>query len=204
MGRSGANGITNVDIAVMALYWLGGVERKVHLEDIAIECHKLAEKRFAFELEKYKHFPDKRTVFYALADAHKEKAGVLVEAFGTQSKGGGNFQITKSGVKWIKVNEDRIARELKIKSSVAPKQEVKRILRIVKNETAFKKFHAGKMAELSVYELMDFLGCSFETSPSAVRAKFAEMEVKAELVEDVEIFNFLRGCKDRFAKLLNV
>lgn len=199
-------GISNVDIAVFALYLLGGVGRKVHLEEIAVKCHEMAAGRFAFELQKYKHYPDKRTVFYALADARKEKSGVLVEGFGSRAAGGEKFQITERGVKWMKQNEGRIAPELNVASSIAPKQEVHRILRAVKGEAAFKKFRTGGVADLSVYDLTDFLGCSFETSPSAVRQKFAEMKAKADLVDDAEISAFLRACESeaRFANLLDI
>lgn len=198
------NDISNMDIAMMALYILGGVKRGIHLEEIVVKCHEMAPGRFAFELRKYKQFPDKSAVIYALGDARKEKAGVLVKNSGSRGTGGGKFQLTENGVRWVKRNEDRVNRGLKIPSSVAPKQEVRRILRSVKSEIAFKRFLRDEMAKLSLYDLVDFLGCSFETSPSAVRMKFSEMKAKAELVDDADIFDFLRACEKRFPKFLHV
>ena len=77
--KSTANKISNVDIAVYALYLLGGVGRKVHLEEIAVKCHKMAAGRFAFELSRYNEHPDKHAVFCALADARKPQIGGLIE-----------------------------------------------------------------------------------------------------------------------------
>ena len=82
-------------------------------------------------------------------------------------------------------------------------ERIRRNLRALKNEVAFKQFQAGEMSEISVYGLADFLGCSFETSPSAVRKKFGEMKTKVALVEDAEISAFLHACEGRFAKLLH-
>lgn len=197
-------GISNVDIAVFALYLLGGVGRKVHLEEIAVKCHEMAAGRFAFELQKYKHYPDNRAVFYALADARKEEYGALVEGFGSRAKGGEKFQITERGVKWVKANEDRIARALKIRSLTESKRTVERIRRTVKDDVVFRKYRSDGVERLSVYDFADFLGCSLETSHSAVRKKFADMKAKAALADDAEIFAFLRACEKQFAKLLNV
>jgi hypothetical protein len=196
--------LSNVDIAVFALYRLGGAKGKVHLEEIAEKCHELAQTRFSWELPRYqKYGPDKKVTSYALQDACKDKAGKIVQSINSRAKGGQKFQLTLSGVKWIKQNEARIARELGQKSSLAPLREVRKILRDIKGDAAFRRFRAEGSAEnLSAYDLVDFLGCSFEPSPSAICGKFAEMKMKAELVEDTEISDFLRACETRFADLL--
>ena len=200
--------MSNVDIAVFALYQLGGVNRKVHLEEVACECHRLAPKRFGWELPKYKDFPDKKAAYYALKDAEKPKAGALVERIGTRdkAKGGQKFWLTEQGVKWIKENGDRVASGLKTKPSNTPRQKAEEILRAVRGEKAFVHFQSeGGVGSLSVYDLANFLGSMYETSPSAVRKKFAEMKKKAELTDDAEISEFLLACEraPHFARLLN-
>ena len=195
--------ITNMDIAVFALYSLGGVNRKVHLENIAQKCHEMAQGRFSWELPEFRSIPDKQAVFYALANAKKKQVGGLIESFGSRSTGGKKFQITLPGVRWIKNNEPRITQALKLKSSAAPLRQVRDALRTAKNESAFKKFRANGAECLSVYDLADFLGSSLETSPSRIREKFSEMKNRAEFAEDPEIATFLSACEKHFPDLLH-
>ena len=211
MSGAVANGrqLSNVDIAVFALYQLGGVNRKVHLEEVARECHRLAPKRFGWELPEFQAFPDKKAAYYALKDAEKPKLGALVERLGTRDvvKGGQKFWLTEQGAKWVKRNVDRVANGLKTKPSATPLQKAEETLRAVKGERAFVRFQAeGGVGGLSVYDLANFLGSMYETSPSAVRKKFADMKTKAELTDDAEISEFLLACEraPHFARLLNI
>jgi len=43
-----SQGITNIDIAVYALYCLGGTEKKVHTEKISEYCYQLAPSQFCW------------------------------------------------------------------------------------------------------------------------------------------------------------
>ena len=198
--------LSNVDIAVFALYQLGGVNRKVHIEEVACECHRLAPKLFGWELPEFSAFPDKKVAYYALKDAEKPKNGVLVGRLGTKSKGGQKFWLTERGAKWINENGRRVADKLKTKPSPTPRQKAEEVLRAVRGEKAFVRFRAdGGVDGLSVYDLANFLGSMYETSPSAVRKKFAEMKTKAKLTDDSEISEFLLACEraPHFARLLN-
>ena len=214
MSGAVANGrqmsLRNEDIAVFALYQLGGVGRKVHSEEVADECYRLAPKRFGWKLPKFKDYgPDKQTVFYAIDGARDyNKTGLcLLKSFGTKATGGAKCQLTTQGVKWMEGNGQRIAAALNAKSAVAPKDQLRDIIRTVKNDQAFRRFvDDGGVDSLSVYDLVDFLGSSYETSPTLIRRKFAEMKEKAELTEEKEpqILEFLRACEReaRFAHLL--
>lgn len=212
MSSTVANGrqLSNVDIAVFALYQLGGVNRKVHLEEIASECHRLAPKRFGWELPRFQAFPDKKAAYYALKDAEKPKLGALVERLGTRekSKGGQKFWLTERGAKWIKEDGERVASELNAESAApTQRQQAEETLRVVKDKKAFVHFRAkGGVDGLTVYDLANFLGNMYETSPSAVRKKFADMKTKAELTDDAEISEFLLACEQapHFARLLNI
>lgn len=207
MSGAAANGrqvsLRNEDIAVFALYQLGGVSRKVHLEEVACECHRLARDRFGWEMPRFKSLgPDKRAGYYALADAKKSK---LVKSAGARNTDGNKFQITSQGVRWLEENRQRIATALNSKAAVAPKDQLRGILRAVKSDQAFRRFVAeGGVDGLSVYDLVDFLGSSYETSPTRIRRKFAEMKEKAELTEEPQIIAFLRACEraPHFARLL--
>ncbi|TKJ28275.1 MAG: hypothetical protein CEE40_11935, partial [Chloroflexi bacterium B3_Chlor] len=68
--------LTNIDIAIYALYRLGGTERWVHTENVARECYILAPDRFSWEL--YPEYPAREPGRSALFDARKPKHGALV------------------------------------------------------------------------------------------------------------------------------
>lgn len=200
--------LSNLDIVLFALFKLDGVNRKVHLEEVACECHRLAPDRFGWELSKFSKFPDKKAAYYALKDAEKPKHGKLVDRIGTRekSKGGQKFWLTEQGAKWIKENEGRVAKRLDEKPSDSPRQKAEESLREVRKERAFRRYlDSGDVKGLSVYDLANFLGSVYETSPSAVRKKFADMKMKAELTDDSEISQFLLACEraPHFARLLN-
>ena len=68
--------LSNIDIAVYALYLLGGWRDRIHTEDIALKCFELAPSKFSWV--KYPEYPDNNTAYLSLGDAKKTKYGVLV------------------------------------------------------------------------------------------------------------------------------
>jgi len=79
--------LSNVDVALYALYKLGGATKKIHTELIAWEAYNLSEERFSWTLPEFRKrgFPDKTTVRYALESAKKEK---FVKGRAGRDKGG--------------------------------------------------------------------------------------------------------------------
>ena len=68
--------LSNMDIALFALYKIGGVSKKVHTEEIAWEAYQLAKERFSWQLYQNLEnlgFPDKTTVRYALGTSKEER-----------------------------------------------------------------------------------------------------------------------------------
>lgn len=214
MSGTVANGrrLSNMDIAVLALYQLGGVGHEIHLEEVACQCHRIAPERFGWELPKFSKFPDKKAVYYALKDAEKPKHGCLVGRIGSRAfkHAGQKFYITEQGAKWIKVNEPIVSEELHTESKVARTQafqHVRRNVDAVKDKPAFRRFRAdGGVNGLTVYDLIDFLGISYETSPTAIRKQFSTLRTKAELTDDAEVSQFLLACEQapHFARILNI
>lgn len=199
-----AGDLNHIEIALFALYELGGVKRKVHIEEIAYKCRELAPERFGWQLPQFREIPDKQAVYYALDEACKKRRGELAARTGTRANGGIRFLITMAGVKWIKENESRVSRRLGRKASVAPKREVRDFLRRVKGDQAFRRFRAeGESVALSTYDLIDFLRIPFETSPTMIQRKFDETKAQAELAEDEEIRDFLLVCESKLPQLLH-
>ena len=105
--------LSNIEIAVFALFVLGGWQTRILTEDIAIKCFELAPTKFSWI--NYKHYPDLMTAWYALGDAEKTKNGRLVigESERKKSKSTiGGWRLSDEGIKWIESNKDRIESSL--------------------------------------------------------------------------------------------
>ncbi len=85
--------LSNPQIAVLALYAVGGATARHHTEDIAVKCFELAPSRFSWH--KYPQYPKQDTARVALTDARKAKNGQLVA--GSERT---NWILTPDGVSW--------------------------------------------------------------------------------------------------------
>ena len=200
-------GVRKEDIAVFALYQLGGAANAVHIEDIAYECLQLAKAQFSWQLEKYQEFPDIKAVYYALDAVSRDKPVQFVRKSADRSKGGQYYQLTPLGAKWIKENRARLAAHTNTEgqSGEQNKDVQKNLAQSKRQNEAFVRFvKKGATSTFSIYELIDFLGCSLDTSPTAVRKKFDDMQTKANLVGDADVKSFLDVAKQKFPDVLSV
>jgi hypothetical protein len=196
--------LNNLEISLFALYKLGGITQKVHTEKIAFECFNLAQERFSWRLKEFNKFPDKSPVRFALEQAKKEEYGNLVIG-----KAGGDFagseregwRFTPVGAKWIKENEERIAKVLKQERPEFPQREAERFIRHLKSDFAFTKFKKdGNLENISKYNFSDLLNCPPDADLEIKKQKFVTLQTTAELIKDNEIINFLKQCKEKFLK----
>jgi len=200
--------LSNVDIALYALYKLGGVSKKIHTEEIAWECYQLAKERFSWRLPKFRqmNLPDKTPVRYALEQAKKKENDQLILGRAGGDAGGEleGWVFTPHGVNWIRQNEKRILNSLKQSSSELPKREAERFIKKIKNDPFFQYFkQSNNLEETSQYMFTDMLVCAPDASRNIVKQKFEQLYSNAELVNDKEILNFLKSCKKRFNDLVS-
>jgi hypothetical protein len=201
------NELSNMDIALFALYKKGGVSQKVHTEEIAWEAYQLAKERFSWRLLKFRQmgFPDKTPVRFALEQAKKKENGKLVSGRSGGDAGGEleGWCFTSQGAIWIKENETRISENLKQKAPNVPKREAERFIKKIKIDAFFKYFQEkGNLDEASQYMFTDMLVCAPDASKKIIRQKFEQLYSNAELVNDLEILDFLGACKGKFSDLV--
>jgi hypothetical protein len=199
--------LSNMDVALFALYKLGGVSKKVHTEEIAWESYQLAKDRFSWQLSEYRKrgFPDKTAVYYALGDAKKKKYGKLVVGKGGHDLGGEleGWRFTSQGVTWIKENEKRILEGLNQKAPDLPKREAERFINKITADPFFKYFQEKtNLKDASRYMFTDMLVCAPDASKNIIKQKFEQLYSAAKLVNDTRILNFLNACKEKFADLI--
>lgn len=198
--------LSNLDVALFALYKLGGISRKIHTEEIAWEAYNLAKERFSWRLPRFREmgFPDKTPVRYALEQAKKKENGKLISGRAGGDVGGEleGWQFTPQGVIWIKENETRIIKALREKAPDLPKHQAERFIKQLKSNSCFTYFQENKnLNGVSQYMFTDMLECTPDAPKDIIKQKFERILATAELVNDYEILNFLRACKDKFSLL---
>lgn len=202
------NELSNIDIALFALYKAGGISKKVHTEEIAWEAFQLAKERFSWRLPKFreKGFPDKTPIRFALEAAKKKEHGELVTG-----RAGGDinrpelegWRFTPEGAEWIKKNESRISQTLKHEAPNMPKLEAGRFIKQLKNDAAFMAYiRDGNLDKVSSYMFTDMLGCAPDASKEIIQQKFEHFLTTSNLVKDKEILQFLEACSNKFSKLI--
>jgi hypothetical protein len=199
--------LSNMDITLFALYKIGGISKKVHTEEVAWEAYQLAKERFSWRLRKFREmgFPDKTPVRFALEQAKKKENGKLVSGRAGGDIGGEleGWRLTSQGVVWFKENEARILKGLKHKAPDAPKHEAERFMKKIKSDPLFKHFQEKKnLDEASQYMFTDMLVCSPDASKDIIGQKFGQLFSNAELINDAEIINFLKACREKFNALI--
>ena len=132
---------TDSEIAVMAIYRLGGMLHHIHLEDVAITAAELAPKSFRWK--KYPEQVDKESVRLALKNELKNEQGRI---FGSIKNG---WMLTPYGFSWCMVNVGPI-------NPTFMKSINEEIVR-VKRSKLFAKIVANKSIEILPAEVNEFL-----------------------------------------------
>ena len=84
-----------VEVVTLAVYLLGGDQRAIDTEDVAIEAHRLAPGRFAWR--KYPDQVNLELVRVYLSDAKKPAKGEWLEGSGKDG-----WSLTPAGLRWAK------------------------------------------------------------------------------------------------------
>jgi len=197
--------LKNPDVIVYTLALLGGAQRTVHTEELAVKAYELAPSQFSWTLPAYRErdWPDKEVARLALTDARKEENGALVEGAAAREIAKDGWRLTPNGARWLSENGERIQSMLGCNQPRVPKNERRRFLTHIKKQALFKRFaRAGSVAEATQFEFAELLNCSADAPADIVAAKFTRMRTTAELVKDEHIIRFLNACAEKFGQSL--
>ena len=194
--------LTNPEIAVYALYKLGGAERKIHTERVAELCYRLAGAQFSWRLKEFSFFPDKDIARIALYDAAKEKYGHLTEGragVGAVGKEADGWTLTAKGVKWILENEQRVAKQLGEQAGPSVRRgDAQKIRKRFTGNPVYARFlKEGSLDSVTPYEITDMLDCSPDAPPSIVQKRFERFRAEGILLQDTKINAFLDRVAER-------
>lgn len=201
--------LSNNDIVLYAIFKLGGVEKKVHTEDIAMECFKLSPERFSWTMQKYfKKFPDKEIARVTLKNLKHAKANEskLVDGRAGASSVGketDGWRLTPEGVKWILSNQKRIEAALKIDNKTSRRPDIRNIIKKFENEICYQKYlKDGSVKNVNKYDFTDMLLCRPDAAPEVIYKSFQRLKAQAEYTQDKSIISFINNCEEAFKELM--
>ncbi|MBI1955082.1 MAG: hypothetical protein HYS38_01670 [Acidobacteria bacterium] len=191
--------LSNIDVALFALYRIGGAQHPVDMEDIAIKCWELAPKKFSWK--KYPKYPESEPARIALFDAAKPKYGKLVR--GRNKRTG--WMLTVAGIDYVRARlpefEPLVSGE---KEVVSQHRKQDRYFAALEKEPAYKQFLEGKSCELiAPHEFTQFLRCSLDSSQSVLRDRIERVKSRAREANRVDFLEFLAACEQHFAGMLS-
>lgn len=196
--------LSDVDIVIYALYELGGWQERIHTEDIALRCFKIAPSKFSWV--KHKEYPDLMAVWFALGDAKKERYGALVVGGSERKKGSGKdsfggWRLSEKGLQWIKDNKPRI--EEALHGSMSPDTrllEDRRLKTLIRSQAYYKYITQGEKAEISHAEFAESLVCTVNTKPEILLERLEQLFSAADTLKQNEVKQYINYCRHRFSK----
>lgn len=196
--------LSNMDIVIYALYILGGWQNRIHTEDIALECFKIAPRKFSWV--KYSQYPDMLPSLFALEAAKKKQYGELIIGETERKKTVkiiGGWMLTVSGVKWIKENLSRIEQSLDKNKIGSKRLHSDRKLEELYKSTAFKKFLIeSENTEFSHAEFAESLICTINTRSEKLNDRLNQLSSVAEELNKEEVKKYIDFCRKKFSSIL--
>lgn len=198
------NILTDKDIAVYALYVLGGWQKRIHTEDVALKCHELAPSKFSWV--KYPQFPDLAPARFALEAAKKPKNGALVIGESERkrtSRNIGGWMLTADGIEWVKANIKRIEEYLGRQHPIGDRSPADRKLKALIGSAAFKKFGLHReQTVLSHAEFAESLLCTVNTKAQVLNDRLEQLDSIANELNKDDVKKYIDFCRKKFASIL--
>ena len=196
--------LNNIDLVMYALYKLGGWQKRINTEDIALECYRITPRKFSWI--KYPQYPDIMPVLFSLESAKKKQCGALVigetERKRTTKLIGG-WILTVKGIRWIKDNIFRIEQALNENKITIGRLSTDRKINELYKSIAFKKFiTTQEKANISHVEFAESLICTVNTGVKILNDRLDQLNSIAEELNKKEVKNYVNFCRKKFESLL--
>lgn len=202
MKRQKFDELSGKDIAIYALYLLGGWQKRVHTENIALKCYELAPSKFSWV--KYPQYPDLAPARFALEAVKKPEYGALVKGESERKRENiGGWMLTDRGIQWIEDNKAQIEKHLAKHLPTGNRLPADRKLRELFKSIAFKKFRDyGEQAEISRAEFAESLICTVNTGAEVLNDRLEQLYSIAEVLRREEVKEYVNFCRRKFASIL--
>ena len=160
--------IKNIELVTLALYQLGGTNKSIDTEDIAVKSDEIDNERFKWRNKKYKEFVDRGLILESLNAARVRKIGSFLK--GNDDKG---WILTTDGLKFCKNSKHKfnhtVVRKKRL-SKVDKKYLIREETRI-KNTEAFNKYFYGEKKNITKEEIKTLFKVDDYTSKSDLQKR---------------------------------
>ena len=200
--------LTNIEVVTYAVALLGGVDRPVHLENVALKSYELAPGAFRWDLDEYASYIDKDKVRVSLTDAEKDGKGALVMGVG-QTKSGRTkrtdlWRLTSAGTAWVAENRGLIEEATGTGLPALKRGKAHDLRRRITATDLFRRFADDGELEYSPYDFADLLECSPDASNAVFHDRFDGVRGQVMLLGDAQLAAFLDACAAAHGKMLEV
>jgi hypothetical protein len=206
MTASPRGDITNVDVVTFVLAELGGTEKPIHLEEIAVRAFEFSPGAFRWDLDEFSHFIDKDKVRVSLTDAAKEKYGHLVRAVGPKrtgvSKPTDAWQLTPAGVAWYLESRTQISETLGVTRPAIKRGKATKLRSRVSGSDLYKRYVAEGAVPNDPYAFADLLEVSPDASTTVIQDKLELLLNQIRLLDDPELLTFVERCAKEHEDML--
>lgn len=185
--------LSDRDIVVYALFLLGGYQRRIHTEDIAIKCFEIARDRFSWT--KYPQYPDIQPVRFAL---EKSKPLIIGSSERKRTDVIMGWRLTKDGLKWIEENKNKIEESIGNKQIPTGRLTDSKRVKTLLTSSAFKKYQecAGK-CEMPHVDIIESLNCTVNTKPEVIFERIDQLSSISHVLKQQQAIEYLDYCQKR-------
>lgn len=190
--------LTNIEVVTYALAILGGLERAVHLEEIAVKSRELAPGAFRWDLDQYATYIDKDKVRVSLTDAEKDIKGALVRAVGAtrvgRTKRTDLWRLTAAGSAWVTDSRARLSQAIRASLPAIKRGRAQDLTRQIVESALYKQYRGIGVLDYSPYDFADLLECSPDASNAVIRDRLEALRGQVALLGDRALVTFLDEC----------
>ncbi len=178
--------VANWEIFLWALYQLGGSSQFVDIEDVSLECFRIAPARFGWRTRK--DLPDFKKCTKALQEAEARRPQKLVKTSDAFAR-----QLTAEGQKWIETNSKRLSQILN-RGVLVPepkRRPASRMMAEIERSEPFVLWKETGMIPQEKWQMADVLRCSPDSSSAIWTARLESARGVAYDADKKSILQFL-------------
>lgn len=206
--QQSTDSLTNIEIVTYAVALLGGLDRPVHLERVALKARDLAPGAFRWDLDEFASYIDKDKVRVSLTDAEKADKGALVKGVGT-TRGGRTkrtdlWRLTASGSAWVAAHREPIESATGVGMPALKRGRAQDLRRRITESDLYRGYVNDAGVQYSPFDFADLLECSPDASNGVVHDRFDSLRGQAALLGDPDLVVFLDACAAAHQRMLEV
>jgi hypothetical protein len=178
--------VANWEIFLWALYQIGGNSHFVDIEDVSLECFRIAPARFGWRTRN--DLPDYKKCAKALQEAEASKPQKLVKTSDTFAR-----QLTAEGQKWIETNFKRLSQILNrgIPVPEPKRRPASRMMSEIERSDPFVLWKETRMVPQEKWQMADVLNCSPDSNSSIWTTRLESARGVAYNADKKSILQFL-------------